>query len=232
MGGAVSEAACAAMLAGLRREGLLVEAPGGWTTPNWSRYQRADATATERKRAQRAREAANGVTSRSVTDVTRDKRDVTDVTPTVQYSTEQDSTPVSPGVVVVDPSRAPAREATGGGDPTVKSVESAIAHAPEGLDGVVDAWRRAMPATSRRGALTFLPPATVEVVARLVSTHGAAKVTEAIAEAVRSRGEVPSPGYVEAILTGRGRKSVAYRDPGRKPVAESPKPPISEDIPF
>jgi hypothetical protein len=220
------------MLAGLRRERLLVEAPGGWTTPNWSRYQRADATATERKRAQRAREAANGVTLRSVTDVTRDKRDVTDVTPTVQYSTQQDSTPVSPGVVVVDPSRAPAREATGGGDPTVKSVESAIAHAPEGLDGVVDAWRRAMPATSRRGALTFLPPATVEVVAKLVATHGAAKVTEAIAEAVRSRGEVPSPGYVEAILTGRGRKSVAYRDPGRKPVAESPQPPISEDIPF
>jgi hypothetical protein len=232
----MDEAAVSRALEGLRAVGLLVESPGGWTTPRWSEHQ-PDPSNSERQRAwrERNRKAAESVTPVTVTGryVTADNGVSRDVTPdrTGQDITGQD---MISRVVVVDPSRAPAREATGGDHGQDKSVDAAIAHAPapEGLDAVVEAWRRAMPATSRRGVAMFLPLATVEVVARLVATHGAQRVTDAIAEAVRSRGEVPSPGYVEAILTGRGRKSGAYRDPGRKPVAESPKPPISEDIPF
>jgi len=90
--GIFSEDQAAAMLASLRSVGLLVRTDDGrWTTPNWRSYQ-SDPTATDRKRAQRRREAAEHRGKANVTDVTRDKRDVTpvtDVTPTGQDTTGQ-----------------------------------------------------------------------------------------------------------------------------------------------
>lgn len=90
--GIFSEEQAAEMLASLRAIGLLVRTDDGrWTTPNWRNYQ-SDPTATDRKRAQRRREAAENHGSPVVTDVTRDKRDVTpvtDVTPTGQDTTGQ-----------------------------------------------------------------------------------------------------------------------------------------------
>lgn len=90
--GIFSEEQAAEMLKSLRSIGLLVRTDDGrWTTPNWRNYQ-SDPTATDRKRAQRRREAADHPEKQNVTDVTRDIRDVTpvtDVTPTGQDTTGQ-----------------------------------------------------------------------------------------------------------------------------------------------
>ena len=159
--GDVSEARAGEVLAALRSVGLLVPASGGgWTTPNWARYQ-GDPTASDRKRAQRARE----LTSRSVTDVTRDKRDVTDVTDvTIQDRTGQDRTghQVTPSRM-----RAHAHATDGGREGMAELVEL-----------VLDAYR----VDARHPRPIMLDGGSAAKLFALVDRHGPAKVRAALAE--------------------------------------------------
>jgi len=83
----VTEEQCAAMLASLKRVGLLVECEGGWTTPGWTTYQ-GDPTAAKRQRESREKKKNEAETPDERHGCHSDKRDVTDVTP--QDTTGQD----------------------------------------------------------------------------------------------------------------------------------------------